>query len=105
MGKTALTSQIESHILEKLSNFSQSFLIMQCRSKFMSKVFVKDNKKETILLDLCNDVLSINKEEFHKLLSEKDEFGVPLLIKGIKSNIAGEFLNEPSLSLGMDRII
>uniref|UniRef100_A0A914E9G4 Uncharacterized protein n=1 Tax=Acrobeloides nanus TaxID=290746 RepID=A0A914E9G4_9BILA len=57
-----------------------------------------DNKKDsTVLLDLYDDVLQVNNEEFNKLLS--DEFGVPLLIKGIKSHIAGEFLNEPSLSL------
>jgi hypothetical protein len=103
MDETAFTSQIEFHILEKLSNCSKSSLIMQCRSKPMTKVFVKEHKRDSIVpLDLCDDVLQVNNEEFNKLLSEKDEFGVPLLIKGIKSNIAGKFLKEPSLSLGMD---
>uniref|UniRef100_A0A914CEZ6 Uncharacterized protein n=1 Tax=Acrobeloides nanus TaxID=290746 RepID=A0A914CEZ6_9BILA len=98
MGETAFTSQIESIILENLSDCSQNSLIMQCRSKSMTKVFVKDNKKGSIdLLDLCDDVLQVNKKEFNKLLC--NEFGVSLLIKGIKSNIAGEFLNEPSLSI------
>uniref|UniRef100_A0A914CC26 Uncharacterized protein n=1 Tax=Acrobeloides nanus TaxID=290746 RepID=A0A914CC26_9BILA len=103
MGETAFTSQIKSIILEKLSDCSKSPLIMQCQSKSMTKVFVKDNKKDSIVsLNLCDDVLQVINEEFNELLSEEDKFGVPLLIKGIKSNIAGEFLNKPSLSLGMD---
>lgn len=64
--ETVFTSQNESQIHKKLSSCSDSSLIMQFRSKSTTKIFVKVNKKETIVLDLCNNSLLINEEEFKR---------------------------------------
>lgn len=87
----AANSLTDEIIKAKLKGINNS-LIIQCGSLSGIKVYVKEVNKEPIVLDLnVPPVEQFDKDALDTKMSNKEDFGLPLIVEALKLRLIGKF--------------